>query len=65
MTPQQMLADLIDKRKKIDIAIAGIEQLATGERKRGRPSKATMEARRISGKPVRAGKSKRPPKTRP
>ncbi len=57
MSPQQMLADLIGKRKKIDLAIAGVQGLVEG--KRGRPSKEIIEARRIAanGKPKRQPKS--------
>jgi hypothetical protein len=48
MNPKQMLASLIEQRKKIDMAIAGVQPLING--KRGRPSKDMMAAKEIMKK---------------
>ena len=60
ITPPEMLASLIEQRKKIDLAIAAVEPLVSAAKKRGRPTKDVTEARAITN-----GKAKRPRKTQP
>jgi hypothetical protein len=54
ITPPEMLASLIEQRKKIDLAIAAVEPLVSAAKKRGRPSMALMAAREIAGNGKRA-----------
>jgi hypothetical protein len=58
MDPTKMLQDLLEQRQLIDATIGSVERLVAATKRKGRPPRAVMEARSISGNHV-APKGKR------
>ena len=58
MDPTKMLQDLLEQRQLIDATIGSVERLLAATKRKGRPPKAVMEARSISGKHAAPGKRK-------
>ena len=52
MDPTKMLQDLLEQRQLIDATIGSVERLVAATKRKGRPPKAVMEARSISGNHV-------------
>jgi hypothetical protein len=59
MDPTKMLQDLLEQRRLIDATIGNVERLVAATKRKGRPTKAVMEARSILGKHTSPRKRKR------